>query len=82
MSWPVLVAALALLAVLGSGRFDVLADPDTYWHLATGRWILEHGSVPKIDVFSHSMPGTVWVAHEWLSALVLTGVYKMAGWAG
>jgi hypothetical protein len=82
MSWPLLVAALALMAVLGYLRANVLTDPDTYWHLATGRWILAHGTVPKVDVFSHSMPGTAWVAHEWLSALVLTGVHQAAGWAG
>lgn len=82
ISWPLLVAALALMAVLGYARINVLADPDTYWHLATGRWILEHGAVPKIDVFSHSMPGTAWVAHEWLSELALTGLYQVAGWAG
>lgn len=81
-SWPLLIAFVALLAVLGIDRFNVLADPDTYWHLATGRWILEHGAVPKTDPFSHSMPGTPWIAHEWLSALVLTGVFRIAGWAG
>lgn len=82
MSWPLLVAALTLITVLGNVRIDVLADPDTYWHLATGRWILEHGTVPKIDVFSHSMPGAAWIAHEWLSELVLTGIFQLAGWAG
>lgn len=83
VSWPLLVAFLALLGVLGSALFNaVLADPDTYWHIATGRWILEHGSVPQNDVFSHSMPGAAWTAHEWLSELVLTGVYQVAGWPG
>lgn len=83
VSWPLLVAMLALLGVLNSVRFNaLLADPDTYWHLATGRWILEHGVVPQSDPFSHSMPGAAWTAHEWLSELVLTGVHQVAGWAG
>jgi hypothetical protein len=83
MSWPLLVALLALLGVFSSVRFNtLLADPDTYWHLATGRWILEYGTVPQNDPFSHSMPGAAWTAHEWLSELVLTGVHQAAGWAG
>jgi hypothetical protein len=83
VSWPLLVAFLGLLGVFGSGRSNVvLADPDTYLHLAIGRWILEHGAVPQSDPFSHSMPGAAWTAHEWLSGLVLSGVYEVAGWAG
>lgn len=83
VSWPLLVAMFALTGVLGSLRFKaVLADPDTYWHLATGRWILEHGAVPQSDPFSHSMPGAAWMAHEWLSEVLLASVHEAAGWTG
>ena len=50
-SWPLLVALLALLAVLGNAKLNVLADADTYLHLGIGRWILEHGAVPQSDPF-------------------------------
>lgn len=83
VSWPLLVAFLTLLGVLGNIRFNaVLADGDTYWHLAVGRWMIEHQAVPQSDPFSHSMPGVAWTAHEWLSELLLTGVHQAAGWAG
>ena len=36
------------------------------WHLASGRWILEHGAVPRADPFSFTARGTPWVDHEWL----------------
>jgi hypothetical protein len=78
-----MVAFLTLLAVVGGMASDrVLTDADTYWHLATGRWMMDHGAVPQIDHFSHSMPGTAWTAHEWLSEIVLASVFQMAGWAG
>lgn len=35
-----------------------------------------------VDYFSHSLPGEVWVAHEWLSELILATVYQIGGWAG
>ncbi|MES2017120.1 MAG: hypothetical protein V4484_11550 [Pseudomonadota bacterium] len=83
VSWPLLVAFLSFIAVLGGERVNaVLGDPDTYWHLATGRWMFEHGAVPHSDPFSHSMPGTAWTAHEWLSELALAGLFQVAGWAG
>ncbi|MDC7707326.1 hypothetical protein [Vogesella indigofera] len=83
MSWPLLVALLALFGILGNLRFNsVLADPDTYWHLAAGRWMIEHGTVPQHDPFSHTMPDAPWTAHEWLAELLLTVVHQVAGWTG
>src|SRR5690242_1570086 len=83
MSWPLLVALFALIGVLGHPRPQaLLSDGDTYWHLATGRWIVEHGAVPKVDPFSHSMPGAAWTAHEWLSEILMASVQGWAGWPG
>ena len=82
LSWP-LVVGIVTLALFGvAGRDVVLGDPDTYWHLAAGRWILEHGAIPSQDPFSHSMPGAPWVAHEWLSEIVLAALLSFAGWGG
>ena len=60
----------------------VLGDGDTYWHLATGDWIIGHGSVPHVDVFSYSRPGIPWVTQEWLSELLMALARQMAGWSG
>lgn len=46
-------------------------DPDYWWHLATGRWMIAHGRVPFTDPFSATHGGQNWYAHEWLSELVL-----------
>lgn len=84
LSWPVLAGLFSLVVILYDGRINrwVLSDPDTYWHLAAGRWILEHRAVPSVDPFSHSMPGAPWTAHEWLSEVVLALVQDAAGWGG
>jgi hypothetical protein len=78
-SWPLLAAAYAYLHALFLGK-QLLMDGDTYWHIAAGQWILANGSIPKTDPFSHSMPGTPWTAHEWLSELVLAGAHDLGGW--
>jgi hypothetical protein len=58
---------------------DVLQDGDTYWHITAGQWIFQHG-IPKTDPFSHTMPGAEWVAHEWLSEVILAAIHQMGGW--
>src|SRR5215470_10766736 len=73
-------AALYGLLLIAGER--LLNDPDTYWHIAVGRWIWAHAAVPSTDPFSHTLPGAPWLAHEWLSELILAGAYGALGWAG
>jgi hypothetical protein len=60
----------------------LLNDPDTYLHIAAGRWIIAHAALPVHDPFSHSLAGAVWVPHEWLAEIVLAAAYDFAGWGG
>lgn len=82
LSWPLIVGLVTLAGTLGYVRSELLADPDTYWHIAAGQWILQHLAVPASDPFSHSMTGAPWMAHEWLSEVLLAAAYAQAGWAG
>jgi hypothetical protein len=59
-----------------------LNDGDTYWHLASGGWMLAHHQVPHVDPFSFTHGGQPWVAHEWLSEIVMVLVHRLAGWTG
>ena len=60
----------------------MLGDGDTWSHLATGEWMLAHDAVPRVDPFSHSMPGAPWTAHEWLSEILMTFAFRCGGWSG
>jgi hypothetical protein len=79
MPWLVGAGVYALLA-LHAGQ--LLNDPDSYWHVAVGRWIVEHGAVPHVDPFSHTMPGAHWIAFEWLSEVLYAAAFDLAGWPG
>ena len=68
-----------LLLALGP---RLLSDPDTYSHIALGRWILDHHSVPTTDPFSANFRGTHWVAFEWLSQIAFAGAHAVRGWLG
>ena len=78
-----LPAVLALL-VFAAGLADAgaMIDGDSYWHVAVGRWIVDHGAVPMRDVWSHSVPGIPWTAHEWLSELLMFWTWRLGGWYG
>ncbi len=77
---PLGMALLALAAVMFTPQ--ALNDGDTYWHLAAGQWMLDHGRVPRVDVFSFPHLGKPWVAQEWLSEVLMALAYRAGGWSG
>src|SRR5438093_9600180 len=73
-----LLAALVPIALLVlAARPD--SDPDLWWHMRTGQWVIENGAVPHTDPFSFTMTGTHWVAHEWLADIGLYELYRLGG---
>jgi tetratricopeptide (TPR) repeat protein len=74
-----LVALSALAVALGLAP---LTSNDVWLHLATGDWILQHGRVPDLEVFSFVAGGRPYVAHEWGSQVLLSLVYRLGGLAG
>jgi len=76
----VVVALLAWLFLCGpNGWKSLLADGDTGWHIRTGEYILTHHAVPEQDLFSFSKSGASWFAWEWLSDVVLAGLFHLGG---
>ena len=59
-----------------------ITDPDFWWHLRTGQYILETHSVPEADPFSFTRLGHPWIAHEWLSEVLIYSIYRVASWGG
>jgi hypothetical protein len=77
MPWLAAAGVYGLLMALGP---RLLADPDTYSHIALGRWILDHRAVPFTDPFSQTMRGEHWVAFEWLSQVAYAAAHALGGW--
>jgi hypothetical protein len=74
---------IAYAAILSLGLLAMTArnaiDPDLWWHLRTGQWIVETGHVPHSDPFSFTRAGHAWVSHEWLSEVVFYELWKHGG---
>lgn len=75
------VFVLALPVVL-AGNSTVFRDGDVSWHIAAGRWILEHRSLPRTDPFSFTMAGQPWLAIEWGAEIIYAAAFGIAGYAG
>jgi len=54
-----------------------IADPDFWWHLRTGQYIVETRSIPHADIFSHTNAGRPWVTHEWLSEVFIYALFAL-----
>jgi hypothetical protein len=61
-----LAAGACFVLCLFVGFQPMPRDPDLWFHLAGGRYILEHGEVPQADPFSFTKHGELWVPHSWL----------------
>src|ERR1700682_5974520 len=74
---------IAFAAILLFGLLAMTArpatDPDLWWHLRTGQWIVETGHVPHSDPFSFTRAGHAWVSQEWLSEVAFYELWKHGG---
>ncbi len=73
---------VTLLLALLSFAIPRAPSADVWWHLSTGKYILQNQAVPRTDPFSWTMAGKPWIAHEWLAEVLFYGIYSMAGSAG
>ena len=69
------------VAIFALGR-GFLSDPDIYWHITTGKWMLTERAFPREDIFSHTVHGRPWVNMEWLAQVILSWTYDWLGWRG
>jgi len=80
LSLSLVLFALLLGFLLNVVGDLLLGDPDTYWHIAVGRWILRTGSFPWVDHMSHTFEGHPWIARDWLSEIIFALSYEAGGW--
>lgn len=68
-------------AILFSGLWVMstreIRDPDFWWHLRTGQYIVETRTLPYTDPFSLTRAGHAWVTHEWLAEVCLYALYTL-----
>jgi len=69
---------IAILAIC----IGPVQDPDFWWHVRIGQWMVDHGRLPSTDIFTYTVPNHVWTDHEYLTEVAMWLVYHAAGTLG
>jgi hypothetical protein len=77
-----LVIWIAIYLIPGVLMLHPITDPDVWWHLRTGQWIVEQGNVTATDPFSSYGQDKPWVAYSWLFEVGLYGLFQAFGLTG
>lgn len=59
-----------------------LNDNSFFTHLATGRLILDTGSIPRTDPYSFTALGEPWIVQSWGASVIYAGVEDLVGLLG
>jgi len=54
-------------------------DPDFWWHLRIGQWMVENSRLPSTDIFTYTAQGHVWTDHEYLTEVLMWLIYSKVG---
>ena len=76
--WAFLAVALPVLAAL----IAPLPATDLTYHLRAGEEILTTGRIPAVDTWTFTIAGEPWLDQQWGAQVILTAVYRVAGWTG
>jgi len=77
----IIFLSLLFVLALSSGQ-GLLGDGDTGYHIRTGELILQSWQVPSEDPYSFHHPPLAWMAHEWLSELIMATIFDSLGLTG
>ena len=73
-----LFVSAALIEAFRLSSLSTLTNADSWWHLSSGLWMLQHHSFPHSGLFSQSA-SLSWIASSWAYDLLLAVTYKLAG---
>lgn len=71
-----------LFSMLFGGTKLFNNDGDLGRHITIGNYILDTGTIPTRDIFSHTMTGERLVPHEWLAQVLFALAHRLMGLSG
>ena len=77
------VALLFITAAYHLFQWPIIAyDADLWYHLSTGRYIIDTGSLPDTSYFSFISPPREWINYFWLFQVFVYKVFSFSGYQG
>lgn len=74
------ILLFALLVCVVSATTYKVEDDDFFWHLSTGRFIVQNGYVPDKDVFGYATQNAEWIPFEWGWDVISYSLYSAGGY--
>src|SRR5213596_3232595 len=65
------IAAIVLFVLIAAAAVTPIRSYDYFWHLAAGRWIVDHHAIPVTDPLAVASVKTPWINGEWLYEVIL-----------
>ena len=73
------LATIAIFVLIAIAAVGPIRSYDFFWHLTTGRWIVQHHALPVYDPFALASAHVPWINGEWLYQVALYGVWSLVG---
>jgi hypothetical protein len=54
-------------------------DPDIFWHLVTGQWMVDHHQIVSHDLFTFTVSGKQWIDPEYTTEIIAYLIFKLGG---
>lgn len=80
-----LLALTASIVAVGTECFVTklaVLDPDIWWHLRAGDWMVQNRSFPHTGIFSHTAANRPWMAYSWAYEVLLSRAYAWGSFVG
>ncbi len=80
-----------VLGAVCAALLTPIRDNDLFWHLATGKWIVEHKTLPEADPFAYTtslkaqeefVRAKIILTQYWLANLLQYGIFSFSGFNG
>ncbi|MCI0468642.1 MAG: hypothetical protein L0Y62_01075, partial [Nitrospirae bacterium] len=76
----IIAVFLALLAVIFIRYAEPLRDPDLWWHIELGEYMVKNLTLkPDHSIYSWTIADPNWIYNAWLSEVILYGSYAIGG---
>jgi len=76
------IAAAGFFVLAAVAAVAPIRSYDYFWHLTTGRWIVDHHSIPRFDPLTLASAHVPWINGEWLYQIALYALHGIGGDAG
>ena len=76
------LAAITLYPIWFTIHYRAVYDPDIWWHMRAGEWVLQNHAVPHTDWLSTAGQGKPWILYSWIFDALVATLYRVFGLFG